>query len=111
MPLSTSFKPELRVLLRGQPDALRRWFEAGEANPLPLCVASLIVGSGLYGAAMGAWRSPLQGFYVAFKFPLIVLLTTLGNALLNSMLAPLLGLRLSFRESLLAVLMSFGIVG
>jgi len=104
-------KPELRVLLNGQPDALRRWFEAGQANPLVLCVASLIIGSGLYGASMGAWRSPLQGFYVALKFPLIVLLTTVGNALLNSMLAPLLGLHLSFRQSLLAVVMSFGIAG
>src|SRR6185503_6385547 len=43
------------------------------------------------------------------KFPLILLLTTLGNSLLNGMLAPLRGLNLSFRQALLAILMSFTI--
>ena len=46
---------------------------------------------------------------MAIKFPLIILLTTLGNALLNGMLAPLLGLNISLRQSLLAILMSFTI--
>jgi hypothetical protein len=36
-----------------------------------------------------------------------VLLTTLGNAQLNAMLAPLLGLNIPFRQSLSAILMSF----
>lgn len=72
-------------------------------------VAVIFLGAGLYGAAMGWWREPLQGFYVAIKFPLVILLTTLGNALLNAMLAPLLGLNINFRQSLLAILMSFAI--
>jgi hypothetical protein len=38
-----------------------------------------------------------------------ILLTTLGNALLNAMLAPLLGLNLSFRQCLLVLLMTFAI--
>jgi hypothetical protein len=59
---------------------------------------------------MGWWRDPLQGLYVAVKFPLIILLVVLGNALLNAMLAPLLGLNIGFRQSLLAILMSFAIV-
>ena len=58
---------------------------------------------------MGWWRSPEQALFVAIKFPLIILLTTLGNALLNAMLAPLLGLNLTLRQSLGAVLMSFTI--
>jgi hypothetical protein len=60
---------------------------------------------------MGCWRAPLQALFVATKFPLIILLTTLGNALLNAMLAPLLGLNLSFRQSFLSILMSFTIAG
>ena len=63
----------------------------------------------MYGAAMGYWRAPQQAFYVAIKFPLIILLTTFGNALLNAMLAPLLGLNISLRQSFLAVLFSFTI--
>jgi hypothetical protein len=72
-------------------------------------VAVIAVGAGLYGAAMGWWRAPEQALFVAVKFPLIILLTTLGNALLNAMLAPLLGLNLAVRQSLHAVLMSFTI--
>jgi len=52
----------------------------------------------------------LQALFVAIKFPLIILLTTLGNTLLNAMLAPLLGLNITLRQSFLAVLMSFTIV-
>jgi len=58
---------------------------------------------------MGYWRAPLQAWFVAIKFPLVILLVTLGNALLNAMLAPLLGLNISLRQSLLAMLMSFTI--
>ena len=74
-----------------------------------LYVISIFVGAGFYGAAMGCWRDPWQGVFVAIKFPLIVLLTTLGNGLINGMFAPLLGLNLGFRQSMQAVLISFTI--
>ena len=69
----------------------------------------IVVGAGMYGAAIGSWRSPLMGAFVAAKFPLILLLTALGNALLNGMLAQLIGLSASFRQVSLAILMSFAI--
>ena len=69
----------------------------------------IVVGTALFGAAVGSWRDPVQGIYTAIKFPLIVLLTTVGNGLLNGMLAPLLGTNISFRQSLLAIFMSFTI--
>ena len=99
----------LPVLLRGEPDALRGWIEHWDGRRLGLCLGAIFVGAGLYGAAMGYWRSPLQAVFVALKFPLILLLVTVGNALLNAMLAPLLGLNLSFRQSFLAILLSFAI--
>jgi hypothetical protein len=97
------------VLLRGQPEVLEEWIANWTAKRLVFCVAVIFVGAGLYGGAMGWWRAPDQGLIVAVKFPLIILLTTLGNALLNGMLAPLLGLNISLRQSLLAILMSFTI--
>lgn len=100
---------DLRTLLQGQPDKLLLWTKPGESRTIVFNVAVILLGAGLYGAAMGWWREPLQGFYVAIKFPLVILLTTLGNALLNAMLAPLLGLNISLRQSLLAVVMSFTI--
>ncbi len=72
-------------------------------------LAVIALGAGCFGAAMGWWRAPEQALYVAIKFPLIILLTALGNALLNAMLAPLLGLNISLRQTLLAILMSFAI--
>jgi hypothetical protein len=100
---------DIGVLLRGEPDALLAWTERRDARRFALQVAVIVAGAGLYGAAMGWWRDPQQALYVAIKFPLIILLTTLGNALLNAMLAPLLGLNIPFRQSFSAILMSFTI--
>lgn len=100
---------DISILLRGEPTALRAWIERWDMRRLVFCLAVIFVGAGLYGAAMGWWRDPRQGLFVSLKFPLIILLTTVGNALLNAMLAPLLGLNISFRHSLFAILMSFTI--
>jgi hypothetical protein len=101
---------QLPVLLRGDPDSIRNWVERWNISQLLLYVVVIVLGTGLYGGAMGLWRDPLQAVYTAIKFPLIILLTALGNTLLNGMLAPLLGLNINFRQSLLAVLMSFTII-
>ncbi len=106
---ATAGRFDLRTLLQGQADKILLWTKPGEPRTIVFNVAVILLGAGLYGAAMGWWREPLQGLYVAIKFPLVILLTTLGNALLNAMLAPLLGLNILFRQSLLAILMSFTI--
>jgi hypothetical protein len=100
---------EIPTLLRGETESIRQWTERWALPRALLYLAVIFAGAGLYGAAMGIWRAPLQALYTAIKFPLIVLLTTLGNALLNGMLAPLLGLNIPLRQSLLAILMSFTI--
>lgn len=74
-----------------------------------LYIGVIVLGTAAFGGAVGIWRDPMQALYTAIKFPLIVLLTTLGNGLLNGMLAPLLGVNTSFRQSLLAIFMSFTI--
>ena len=100
---------DLRSLLRADPVPLADWLKRGKSARVGLCVAAVMVGAGLYGAAMGSWRDAWQALYTGLKLPLVILLTTLGNGLLNGMLAPLLGLSLSFRQSLLVVLMTFTI--
>ena len=107
-PLASSLA-EVPVLLRGETASTSAWVERPDARRVARWLAVIVAGSALFGAAMGWWRAPLQAAYTAVKFPLVLLLTTLGNALLNGMLAPLLGLNISFRQSLLAVLMSFTI--
>jgi len=100
---------EIPVLLRGEAQPIRGWMEHWSAPRMGLCLAVVIVGTGAFGAALGSWRAPEQALYTAIKLPLILLLTALGNGLLNAMLAPLLGLNISARQSLLAVLLSFTI--
>ncbi len=50
-----------------------------------------------------------MGVYVGVKFPLLIALTLLCNALINGVLGLLLGSRLGFRQSILALLMSFSV--
>jgi hypothetical protein len=107
--ISISIWNEITVLLRGEATPISAWTERASARLITSCLAIIVLGAGLYGAAMGCWRAPQQALYVAIKFPLIILLTTLGNALLNAMLAPLLGLNITLRQSFMAVLFSFTI--
>jgi hypothetical protein len=105
--IGLSFRAELPGLIRG--DSGREAVEDTNRWRWLLYVAVIVGGAGLFGAAVGSWRAPLQSLYTALKLPLILLLTSLGNGLLNAMLAPLLGANLSLRQSLLALLMSFTI--
>jgi hypothetical protein len=99
------------ALLRGEVQSLESWSAHWNAQRIVSHIAIIVVGAGLYGASMGWWRDPMQALYTAIKFPLIILLTATGNAMLNAMLAPLLGLNIPFRQSFLAILMSFTIAG
>jgi hypothetical protein len=100
---------EVGVLLRGEPEPIRRWTERWDARRLMLHLALVLAGAGCYGATIGLWRAPGQALFTAIKFPLIILFTTIGNALLNAMLAPLLGLNIPFRQSFLAIVTSFAL--
>ena len=100
---------EIATLLRGESETISAWSAGWNAQRFALHLAVIVLGAGCYGAAMGWWRDPQQALYVAIKFPLIILLTTLGNALINGMFAPLLGLNIPFRQSFSAIVMSFTI--
>jgi hypothetical protein len=100
---------EIATLLRGEAEPISHWSEQWSTRRLALHVGVIIVGAGCYGAAMGWWREPEQAWFTAIKFPLVILLTAAGNALINGMLAPLLGLNVPFRQSLAAILISLTI--
>jgi hypothetical protein len=105
-----AFSTHLRAVdyfLRAEPERLGTWFVRRDSRLTWFCLVAVVAGAAPYGAVMGCWWSPLQGLYVAVKLPLLVLLTSLGNGLLNGMVAPLLGLNISIRQSQTAVLVSF----
>jgi hypothetical protein len=97
---------EIATLLRGDLDMISAWSRQWDTHRMALQIGVIFAGAGSYGAAMGWWRDPHQALFTAIKLPLIILLTTMGNALLNAMLAPLLGLNIPFRQSFAAILMS-----
>jgi hypothetical protein len=99
----------LSVLLRGEVQSLEAWSAQWNSQRILSHIGIIILGAGLYGAAMGWWRDPWQALFTAIKFPLIILLTATANAMLNAMLAPLLGLNIPFRQSFLSIIMSFTI--
>jgi hypothetical protein len=98
---------EISQLLRGETEVISGWSQRWSAGRLILHLAIIVVGAGLYGATMGGWRAPEQALFVAIKFPLIILLVMGGNALINGLLAPLLGLGIRFYQSFSAIMMSF----
>ncbi|HYF34617.1 MAG TPA: hypothetical protein VD994_04950 [Prosthecobacter sp.] len=102
----------LKTLAKANPAPLAAWLRQPLAlrsvMPLLLCVC---VGGGAYGFSIGLWRAPLQGVFVAVKMPCLIFLTLFVNGLLNGLLAALLGSGLSFRQTLMACLMSFAIFG
>jgi hypothetical protein len=95
--------------LRAETPRIRGWIVRHTAGLAWFCIAAIIVGAGLYGAAIGSWREPVQSLYAGIKLPLAILLTTAGNGLLNGMLAPLLGLNVTLRQSLVLVLFGFAV--
>ncbi len=103
-------RENLRALLAGNARQLAaRIAEPGWGWPL-VCCGIIVAGCAIYGFTLGLWRDATQSFFTAIKFPLLVFLTCGGNALLNGFLAQLLGANLSFRQTTLAILMSFTIV-
>lgn len=98
-----------KALLRGDAERLASWLAAPDLRSILGCAVIILIGSGLYGFTLGLWRAPLQSLYTAIKFPVLIFLTCGGNALLNGMLAQILGAGLSFKQTSLAILMSFAI--
>src|SRR5207249_10669212 len=99
---------DLGTLLRGEADAIASWIASWTGGRRSQQALVIIAGAGAFGAAMGCWRDPTQAVFAGIKLPLIVLVTACGNALINGMLATLLGLNLPLRRPIAAVLIRFG---
>lgn len=97
----------LKGLLAGEPVAIARWLDEKSTWWPWSCVGVITLGCGVYGLTLGLWRGEMQSVFTAIKFPLLIFLTCGGNAALNGLLAQALGLPISFRQSFLAILMSF----
>lgn len=85
------------------------WVETTDRASVLPCAATIFFGVGLYGASIGAWQGSLMALYVGIKLPLIIFATLSANALLNGILAQVLGTGFSFRQTWLALLTAFSV--
>ncbi len=99
----------MEQLLAGRPEDLVAWLRPGVAWPWGFAVGAIALGGGAYGATIGLWRSELQAVFAGMKFPLVVLVTCGANALLNGILSQVFATGLSFRQTTLAILLSFAV--
>lgn len=100
-----------KALLAGDEEVLARQATNPDVKWLLACLASVVGGCGAYGATFGMCFSPLQGAYTGIKLPAVNLLTCAGNAGLNGCLALVSGTGIGFRQSSVAILMSFTVMG
>lgn len=98
-------------LLRGEDRYCLEPLEQADRRTTLSCLFILLLGVGLYGASVGIWQGPKQACFLAIKLPWVILLTLFTNAILNGILAALLGIRLSFVQTTLALLSSFAVFG
>lgn len=102
----------LSVAALCRPDAPFVLHEAAGRRALPILArtaAVLAATSMLYGFSFGLWRDPLQAAFAAVKMP-VVFLGAVGIAGLgNAMIAQLLGVPISGRQTLQAMLLSFAV--
>lgn len=96
-------------LLAGVEGRASTWIGREQAGGFVEPLALIVAGAGAYGAAMGAWRDPLLGLYVAIKLPLLLVATALVDALANGLWARRFGFELGFLQSLRAVLLAFAL--
>ncbi len=100
-----------KALLAGDEEVLVQQATNPDMRWLVACVLAVVVSCGTYGATFGLWLSMVQGVYTGIKLPAVILLTCAGNAGLNGCLALVLGTGIGFRQSTVAILMSFTIMG
>ena len=102
-----SMPRRLLTLCRGDSDKMASWLDERDPRWPLACAMTIVCGCALYGAAVGLWRGPLQAVYTGVKMPLLIFLTCGGNAFLNGLLAQVFGSGLNFRQTWLAILMSY----
>jgi hypothetical protein len=81
----------------------------GTARGFVSCAVLLATAGFLYGASFGFWRSPDQTIYAAVKMPALLFAVAAVSAAANAMLAQVLGLEISRRQTLLFNLAGFAI--
>lgn len=85
------------------------WFKSDRNSIFQLSLLITILGTAIYGSTIGLWRGPIQALYVSIKFPLLIILTTLLNSLLNWFISLMIGASFSLVRTLKYQFVSYAI--
>ena len=105
--ITASF-PHLLALVRQDAafvDRLRRGEQLG--GVALAAVLTIVLGAGAYGVAFGIWRAPESALYAAIKLPLVLLGVSALTALASAMMAPALRAKLSLRQTVVCIRVSY----
>lgn len=102
--------PSLLALVRQDAafvERLRRGERLGEVARAS--VLTIVLGAGAYGVAFGIWRAPEAALYAAIKLPLVLLGVSALTSVASAMMAPALRAKLSLRQTVVCILVSFAV--
>ncbi|MFT5633218.1 MAG: hypothetical protein ACI9SQ_000931 [Rubritalea sp.] len=97
------------ALCRGDRALIDSWMEQSPTFVLSRTLPLIILGCGSYGLSMGLWQGWEMASYAGLKFPLVVIATLAVNAMINAMLAMVLGSGISMRQSMQFLFTAFAI--
>ena len=96
-------------LCRGDQGLIDQWMKKSPTYMLGITLPLIVIGCGSYGLSMGLWQGWEMASYAGIKFPLVVIATLCINAVINSMLAMVLGSGITVRQSLQFLFTAFAI--
>jgi len=96
-------------LCRSDERLTERWMNQSPIVMLGVTLPVIILGCGSFGLGMGIWHGVEMASYAGIKFPLVVIATLCLNALLNGMLAMVLGSGITLRQSMQFLFTAFAI--
>lgn len=85
------------------------WFNSDRNNIFLLSFLITVLGTAVYGSTIGLWRGALQALYVSIKFPVLIIITTFFNSLMNWFISLMIGANFSFIRTLKYQFISFAI--
>jgi len=99
----------LKTIIKGSNTGFDEILDASKVKTFAFYVAVIYLFGGVYGITIGLWRAPLQGFYMAIKFPLLIIIMVLMTSISNWILSINLGLRMPYLRFLSLMFLIYSI--
>lgn len=100
---------KIKQILQLNHSVVNVWFKSDNNDILKLSLFITLFGTAFYGMTIGLWRGMYQAIFVSLKFPLLIILTTALNSLINWFISLMIGANFSFLRTLKYQFISYAI--